>query len=65
MKFIKGLIAKPAETVGKATAQIGLAETYEADGQPAEAKRIYQQVQKDNPTSAAAQLAQEKMQALK
>jgi TolA-binding protein len=51
--------------VSKTTAQIGLAETYEADGQPAEAKRIYQQVQKDNPTGAAAQLAQEKMQAIK
>jgi TolA-binding protein len=61
----KDLISKPAETVSKTTAQIGLAETYEADGQPAEAKRIYQQVQKDNPTGAAAQLAQEKMQAIK
>jgi predicted negative regulator of RcsB-dependent stress response len=60
-----GLIAKPAETVGKATAQIGLAETYEADGQPLEAKRIYGQIQKDNPSSAAAQLAQEKLKALK
>lgn len=59
------LIAKPAETVGKTTAQMGLAETYEADGQPLEAKRIYQQIQKENPASAAAQLAQEKMQALK
>ncbi len=54
-----------SETAGKTTAQIGLAETYEADGQPLEAKRIYQQIQKENPSSAAAQLAQEKLQALK
>lgn len=65
IELYKGLIAKPAETAGKTTAQIGLAETYEADGQPLEAKRIYQQIQKENPTSTAAQLAQEKLQALK
>ena len=35
-----------------------------AGGQPTEAKRIYQQVQKENPASAVAQLAQEKLQAL-
>ena len=61
----KSLIAKPTETVGKATAQIGMAETYEADGQALEAKQIYQQVQKENPSSAVAQLAQEKLQAIK
>jgi predicted negative regulator of RcsB-dependent stress response len=65
IELYKGLIAKPAETVGKATAQVGLAEAYEADGQTAEAKQIYQQIQKDNPTSAASQLAQEKLQSLK
>ena len=65
IELYKALIAKPAETVGKTTAQIGLAETYEADGQPLEAKQIYQQIQKENPTTAAAQLAQEKLQSLK
>jgi tetratricopeptide (TPR) repeat protein len=65
IELYKALIAKPAETVAKPTAQIGLAETYEAYGQPLEAKRIYQQIQKDNPSGAAAQLAQEKLQALK
>jgi predicted negative regulator of RcsB-dependent stress response len=65
IELYKGLIAKPAETVAKGTAQIGLAETYEADGQPQEAKRIYQQIQKENPNTGAAQLAQEKLQALK
>jgi TolA-binding protein len=65
IELYKALIAKPAETVGKTTAQIELAETYEADGQPLEAKRIYQQIQKENPTTAAAQLAQEKLQSLK
>jgi TolA-binding protein len=61
----KGLIAKPAETVSKTTAEVQLAETYEADGQVPEAKRIYEQIQKDSPTSAAAQLAREKLQTLK
>jgi TolA-binding protein len=65
IELYKALIAKPAETAGKTTAQIGLAETYEADGQPLEAKRIYQQMQKENPNTAAAQLAQEKLKSLK
>jgi TolA-binding protein len=65
IELYKALIAKPAETVGKTTAQVGLAETYEADGQPLEAKRIYQQITKENPSTAAAQLAQEKLQAIK
>lgn len=65
IEIYKALIAKPSETAGKTTAQVGLAETYEADGQPLEAKRIYQQIQKENPSSVAAQVAQEKLQALK
>jgi predicted negative regulator of RcsB-dependent stress response len=60
----RGLIDKPTETVSKTTAQIGLAEAYESGGQPLEAKRIYEQVQKENPSSAVAQLAQEKLQGL-
>lgn len=65
VELYQGLIAKPTETVAKTTAQIGLAETYEVDGQTAEAKRIYQQVQKENPSTTAAQLAQQKLQTLK
>ena len=61
----KKLIDKPAATVGKVTAQMELAATYQADNQPDEAKRIYQQVQKDNPNTEAAQLASTKLQDLK
>ena len=48
----------------KAEAQLELASLYAAK-QPAEAKRIYQEISKDNPASAAAQIAQAKMQDLK
>jgi TolA-binding protein len=61
----KKLIDKPAATVGKVTAQMELAATYQADNQPDEAKRIYQQVQKDNPNTEAAQLASTKLQDVK
>ncbi len=61
----KQLIDKPTTTVGKTVAQLELASTYEAAGQPVEAKRIYQQIQKDNPTSEAAQMASTKLQQLK
>jgi len=61
----KQLIDKPTATVGKTVAQMELASTYEAAGQPMEAKRIYQEIQKDNPSSGAAQMASEKSQQLK
>jgi predicted negative regulator of RcsB-dependent stress response len=65
MEIYRGLINKPPTTVGKVTAQVALAETYEADHQPQEAKRVYQQIQKENPATEAAQLAAQKLQALK
>jgi len=66
MDLYNTLISRPTTTVSKAAAQLELAATYEADGQPREARRVYQQVQKDNPAnSAAAQLATEKLRALK
>ena len=61
----KKLIEKPTRTVGKVAAQLELAATYQSDQQPAEAKRIYEQVQKENPSSEAAQLASAKLQELK
>jgi tetratricopeptide (TPR) repeat protein len=61
----KKLIDKPAITVGKPTAQIALAETYQAAGQLSEAKRILEQIQKENPASETAQLASQKLQDLK
>jgi len=55
---------RPTRTVGKVTAQLELAETYQANQQPLEAKRIYEQVQKENPSSDAAQVASAKLQEL-
>jgi TolA-binding protein len=59
------LIAKPTRSVGKATAQMELADTYKSSQQPAEAKRIYEQMQKENPASEVAQFATQKLQELK
>jgi predicted negative regulator of RcsB-dependent stress response len=59
------LIAKPARSVGKTTAQMELAEMYVSTQQPAEAKRVYEQIQKENPATEVAQLATQKLQALK
>ena len=61
----KQLIAKPTATVSKVTAQMELAATYQADSQPLEAKRIYEQIQKENPASQVAQMASAKLQGLK
>ncbi|MGA8151273.1 MAG: tetratricopeptide repeat protein [Terriglobales bacterium] len=59
------LIAKPTVTVSKVTAQMELAATYRAANQPLEAKRIYEQIQKENPASEVGQMASTKLQALK
>ncbi len=65
IELYNALIAKPTPTVGKAAAQLELAETYVADQQPLEARKLYQQVQKENPSSPAAQIAGEKLQGLR
>jgi TolA-binding protein len=46
--------------VSKAAAQLALADAYQKTD-PEQAKAILQQVQKDNPQTAAAQQAQEKL----
>jgi tetratricopeptide (TPR) repeat protein len=61
----KKLMDKPTTTVGKVAAQMELGATYEAAGQPLEAKRIYQEVQKENPSGQASQMASAKLQAIK
>lgn len=61
----KQIIAKPTATVSKATAQIELAAAYQSANMPLEAKRIYEQVQKENPSTEAAQMASMKLQQLK
>jgi predicted negative regulator of RcsB-dependent stress response len=54
IEVYKKLIAKPTSSVSKVTAQLELGETYKANHQPVDAKLIYEQVQKDNPTSPTA-----------
>ena len=62
IQLYKELIDRPSVTVPKSTAQIELAGLYESS-QPAEAARIYEQIRKDDPTSAAAQVASARLQA--
>jgi TolA-binding protein len=61
----KQLIDKPTIVVSKATAQIELAGFYESQGLPAEAKKLYDEVAKENPASETASLAQRRASALK
>jgi TolA-binding protein len=61
----KQLIDKPTLTVSKVTAQLELAQFYETRQKPDEAKRIYDQVQKENPASEAASLAQQRANQIK
>ena len=65
VEIYKELIAKPAQTVGKSTAEIQLAETYQSAGMTAEAKKQYEQIQKEAPQSEAAQLASAKLHEMK
>ncbi|HJT68764.1 MAG TPA: tetratricopeptide repeat protein [Terriglobales bacterium] len=65
VELYKQLMDKPSQTVSKAQAQVELAETYQAAGMTADAKKQYEQIQKDNPQSAAAQVASAKLQDLK
>jgi TolA-binding protein len=61
----KQLMDKPTVVVSKATAQLELAGLYESRQKPDEAKKIYDQVAKDNPSTEAASLAQRRATALK
>ena len=59
------LIAKPTASVSKVTAQLSLAELFHTSNQPLEAKRIYEQIKKENPGGEAGQLATQKLAELK
>jgi predicted negative regulator of RcsB-dependent stress response len=59
------LINKPTASVSKVTAQLQLAELYQDSNQPLDAKRIYEQVKKENPGNEAGQLATQKLAELK
>ncbi len=61
----KQLIDKPTTVVGKVTVQLELALFYESRQKPDEAKKIYDQIQKENPSTEAASLAQRRAAALK
>ena len=63
--YYKQLIDKPTTAVNKITAQLELANFYEGRQKPDEAKRIYDQVQKENPATEAATLAQQRAGKLK
>jgi tetratricopeptide (TPR) repeat protein len=65
IEIYKKLADKPTNVVGKATALLEEAASYEADQQPLEAKRLYEQVQKENPSTDAAQMASTKLQEIK
>jgi tetratricopeptide (TPR) repeat protein len=60
----KQLIEHPTRSVGKAEVQFELAALYKPK-QPAEAKKIYEQIRKDNPTSPAAEMASARLQDMK
>ncbi|HEV8524611.1 MAG TPA: tetratricopeptide repeat protein [Terriglobales bacterium] len=64
IKIYQELISNPSRTVPKATAQLELASMYAAK-QPAEAKRIYQQIRQDEPNGPAAQIADARLAGLK
>jgi tetratricopeptide (TPR) repeat protein len=61
----KQVIDKPTTLVSKVAAQLELAGFYESIQEPDEAKKIYGQIQKENPASEAASLAQGRAMALK
>jgi predicted negative regulator of RcsB-dependent stress response len=60
VKLYKELADHPSATVSKSTAQLDLAEIYEKTD-PQQATTIYQQLQKDDPRSPAAQVAARKL----
>jgi predicted negative regulator of RcsB-dependent stress response len=55
------LMERPTRTVTKEMAQLELASLYESKD-PKEAQRIYQSLQAENPASAAAEVARNRMQ---
>jgi tetratricopeptide (TPR) repeat protein len=60
----KQLIEKPTNTVPKPSAQIALADLYAAKD-PLQARKLYEEVQKDNADNLVGQAAGSKLQALK
>jgi TolA-binding protein len=65
VELYKQLIDKPTIVVSKATAQLELAAFYESKQKTDEARKLYDQVAKDNAGTEAASLAQRHITALK
>jgi predicted negative regulator of RcsB-dependent stress response len=63
-RLYKDLADHPTDTVSKSAAQLAMAEMYESTD-PQQATSIYEQIQKENPDSAAAQTAAAKLNAAK
>ena len=55
------LINKPTASASKVTTQLQLADLYQANKQPNEAKRIYEDIKKDNPRNQAGEVATQKL----
>ncbi len=60
----KQLIDHPSNSVGKWTPQFELAELYQANNQPQDARKLYEQLQKESPTTPIGQIATQKLQSL-
>ena len=65
LDLYKQLIDKPTIVISKPTAQLELAGFYETQKKPDQAKTIYEQVEKENPSTEAATLAHRRVAALK
>ncbi len=65
IEVYKDLAAHPTRTVGKTMAELELAATYQSAGLQMDAKNMYQQIQKEDPSSAAAQMASARLADLK
>ena len=65
IEIYQQLIDRPTEVVAKVTAQFELAGYYESHHKTDDARKIYAQIQKENPSSDSAQLAQRKLAELK
>jgi tetratricopeptide (TPR) repeat protein len=61
IRLYQDLINHPSSTVPAATAQLQLAQLYEANNQPAEANKIYALLKAKDPTTAAGQIAAQKL----
>lgn len=60
----KQLIDHPSTSVGKWTPQFELADLYQANNQPQDARKLYEELQKESPTTPIGQAATQKLQAL-